>query len=1268
MTPQVPFMSSKTYACVLAITTSAWLSGVPVGAATEYLAPQYKPDPSVASILANVTPGHDAFPLEKTADELTNRLGEIGERLRAGAGTSEMATRFLSADFSGTPLRARRETALGKGTELVVFRSDEFANTPFDAAGFEKEWTGFLINYLTIETAEFAIVKIDGTPRDAATQAETVVAFDIVGRGKTAARMQKQGHWAIAWRKDDAGIWRIGKWTPLDQTRSQATHPVFTDVSMAAFGGNQSYRQQLRVGVDYWRTHIDGAFMPDVLGHNGVAVGDYDGDGRDDIFMGQAAGLPSRLFRNQGDGTFKDVSEEAGITLLDAVSTALFADVDNDGDEDLVVITFSQPLLFINDGKGHFTRRPGAFKLQASPKGYLTSAVMADYDRDGSLDLFVCSYSFFLGEGHYGLPTPYHDARNGPGNILFHNDGKGNFTDVTEAAGIAEGNDRFSFAAAFMDYDGDGWPDLAVANDFGRKTLYRNQGRSGSGPVRFKEVSAAAGVEDWASAGMSATWLDYNHDGRPDLYFSNMWSADGLRVTHDPSFLPEATADARAAFQRHARGNTLYQNNGDGTFKDVSLETHTEMGRWAWAADRIDFDGDGWDDLYIVNGLVTNEDPYSLDSFFWRQTVAESPLDDKPKHSFESGWKAINKRLRAHGTQAGHERNVFLRNNGTGSFDDISGSVGLDLDQDGRAFAVTDYDGDGDPDLVLASRSGPRLRLLRNDYRGAHATLAVRLAGKKSNRDGVGARVTVETDKDHYTQYVTAGSGFLSQRSKELLFGLGDATNVTKISVWWPSGQEQTFADVPIGQRVFIEEGGAAPVRTEPFAAASTPPAASANADEDPVAVVDALYHGTWLYRPYPAPDFSLPDAAGHLTTLSQLRGRPVLLVFGTAACATCEAQQKSLSEKASAFKAAGATVLTIAADPTGKPDGPAGRPRGLTALVANEPTVLTYSILDKYLFDRADEIVLPTTFLIDGKGDIVKIYRGRTDAAQILGDIPKIEAPAEERLNRALPFAGRFYGALSDRNYVQIGIELALQGADEAALTAFERAAVSSPGPSVFQNLGTLYMKKGDTARAKAAFREALARQSSFPEVSNSLGALLAQEGDPAGAVPLLRAAIDGKPDYADAMNNLGYTYLRMGRSDDALKLLEKALALQPDFAEALNNLGIYYGQVDGDLAKAEQYFRLATQKKPHYSEALNNLAMVLGTSGRAADAIKLLQDSIQDDPAFEGSYLTLCKLHLAAENRRAATQVLERLLQRNPKNPAALALLHELQGTPPK
>ena len=300
---------------------------------------------------------------------------------------------------------------------------------------------------------------------------------------------------------------------------------------------------------------------------------------------------------------------DAGVAVLDDTAQSLFADVDNDGDQDLVVATSTGLLLFVNDGKGRFVLVADAFRLAQPFQGVLTSIAMADYDRDGFLDLYVCVYSYLFGAGEdkAGTPAPYYDARNGPPSVLFRNDGHGRFIDVTAEAGLDIGNDHYHFAAAWADYDGDGWPDLLVANDFGTKNLYRNLGRR-NGTVKFEDVAASAGLLDHG-AGMSATFLDYDNDGLLDIYAGNMWSAPGLRITSAPTFMPDAPPDVRALFRRHVRGNSLFRNLGNGRFEDKTLEAHAEMGRWAWSSDALDFDSDGWDDLYVVNGMLTRKAP-----------------------------------------------------------------------------------------------------------------------------------------------------------------------------------------------------------------------------------------------------------------------------------------------------------------------------------------------------------------------------------------------------------------------------------------------------------------------------------------------------------------------------------------------------------------------------------------------------------------------------------------------------------------------------------
>ncbi len=439
----------------------------------------------------------------------------------------------------------------------------------------------------------------------------------------------------MGWRRNASG-WQVVRWTATSHLVSRARKPVFTEITAAALGGNDSFRRQLNTDLDSWMATLDSVLTRDSNGHQGVSVGDADGDGLDDLYIAQPAGLPNRLYRNRGDSTFEDITEQAGVGVLDDTAQSLFVDVDNDGDQDLVVATSAGPLLFINDGKAHFTLVPDAFTFARPLQGVLTSITMADYDRDGFVDLYLCVYSYFFGAGEdkAGTPAPYYDARNGPPGVLFRNDGHGRFVDATQDAGLDVGNDRYHFAASWADYDGDGWPDLLVANDFGTKNLYHNLGRR-DGTVKFEDVAASAGLLDHG-AGMSATFLDYDNDGLLDIYTGNMWSAPGLRVTSAPSFMRDATPEVRALYRRHVRGNSLLRNLGNGRFEDKTLEAHAEMGRWAWSSDAIDFDSDGWDDLYIVNGMLTrktDEIGGDLEGFFWRQVVARSPAHPSARHA-----------------------------------------------------------------------------------------------------------------------------------------------------------------------------------------------------------------------------------------------------------------------------------------------------------------------------------------------------------------------------------------------------------------------------------------------------------------------------------------------------------------------------------------------------------------------------------------------------------------------------------------------------------
>ncbi|HEU0093257.1 MAG TPA: tetratricopeptide repeat protein, partial [Vicinamibacteria bacterium] len=428
---------------------------------------------------------------------------------------------------------------------------------------------------------------------------------------------------------------------------------------------------------------------------------------------------------------------------------------------------------------------------------------------------------------------------------------------------------------------------------------------------------------------------------------------------------------------------------------------------------------------------------------------------------------------------------------------------------------------------------------------------------------------------------------------------------------------------------------------------------------------VEPSSFGTWLYQPFPAPDFALKDLDGQDHSLASLAGHPAIVLFWATWAPPSRAALDELARHGQAFAAAGASLLAVSVDaPADEAKVRAAVPGvAVPVLVASEEVAGTYSILHRYLFDRRDDLRLPTVFLVNVAGEVVKVYREPVLASRILEDLPRIAASPAERLARAVPFAGTFYSSPGERNEFQYGLELSEQGFDAPAVAVFERVAKLDPTAITLYNLGTLYMKRGNPLGARAAFERALEMQPEYADASNSLGALLAQSGEVPAAIERFRAALQARPGFPDALNNLGFALSQTGQLAQAFELYQKALALQPGFPEALNNVGIFFGR-QGDLDQARTYFQQAVAQRPGYAEAANNLALVLGAQGDPEGAIAVLQRSLAESPAFEMTYVTLSRIYLRTGRRREAVQVLERLLQRSPNNALGLEILRQAQA----
>ena len=443
------------------------------------------------------------------------------------------------------------------------------------------------------------------------TRSTTGVHVQLSGASET-AHVQMNATWFCDWNNIDSDEPKL---SGLRITRYEevviagGSEPAFIDKTTSVLNGHV-FRDQLRHGADYWLERIPSAMGIDIGGWQGLAIGDVNGDGLDDLYICQPGGLPNRLYVQNTDATATETSASAGVDWIESSHGALIVDFDNDGDQDLAIGVESGLLLMANDGHGKFDVR--AAKVLPAALPYSISA--ADYDGDGDLDLFVSCYNRRRGVNHHitlARPIPYHDANNGGRNVLLRNDrtpknGKWLFGYATGTTGLdAMNNRRYSFAAAWEDYDNDGDLDVYIANDFGRNNLYRNENGT------FTDVAEQANVED-IGAGMSACWGDYDNDGLMDLYVSNMFSSAGNRITGQSNFQESADQQTRGAFRRHARGNSLFHNLGNGEFEDVSLENGVDLGRWAWGSRFVDINNDGWQDLLVANGFITQEDTGDL--------------------------------------------------------------------------------------------------------------------------------------------------------------------------------------------------------------------------------------------------------------------------------------------------------------------------------------------------------------------------------------------------------------------------------------------------------------------------------------------------------------------------------------------------------------------------------------------------------------------------------------------------------------------------------
>lgn len=1201
--------------------------------------------PLLERFIEKLDPAADIFPTEVYVAELEKQLAGWSAALCHSVHDTKVISGDLSGNLVASSLRPSETITLRASLPLHIERRSFHGAETTVREDFLSSWAMYVAPYAALHLAEFEIYAIRITSQ-LPLRVETEIHCDLVGTGTDGTKEQRVGSWSISWQRDDSGRWIGERWLANTEVRSRLTGSGFTEITAQCLEAGTPAMAQLLPGIDEWRSTLDAASGIDVYGNHGVAVGDIDGSGFDSFYVCQPSGLPNRLFRNRGDGTFEDITERSGVGVLDGTASALFVDFRNSGKQDLLVIRSGGPLLFTNMGDGRFEMKPDAFHFARPPQGTFTSAAVADYNRDGFLDVYFCVYSYYQGLNQYQFPSPYYDAQNGPPNFLFRNRGDGTFEDVTVASGVDQNNNRFSFAVEWCDYDNNGWPDLFVANDFGRKNLYRNNGDG-----TFTDIAAKEGVEDYGP-GMSTCWFDYDNDGRQDLYVANMWLPEGKRITADEHFLSGVTPEIHALYRKHNAGNSLYRNGANGAFEDKSIEAGTAKGGWSWSCSSWDFDNDGYADLYVANGFVSGKNHFDLQSFFWRQVAQRSANSPGKSPDYEMAWNAVNELVRSDYSWSGYQRNVFFANNHDGSFSDVSGALGLDLRDDSRAYALSDFDHDGRFEFVLKNRTGPQLRILRNDLEGIGNSVVFRLIGHKSNRDAIGAVVTIEEGAIKQTKFVSAGSGFASQHTKELFFGVGEGSQPVTISVRWPSGTVDRYENIPINHRVEIEEGKQE-FKATPYQVRRSESRLQAAEMKAPPASPEV---STWLIDPLFGPDVKLLDLRGTTHQLSALRGRAVLLTFVRLDCSDGQRQLEELQKTSSTLASAGITAMAVilnkSTDQTQVQDFANSYRFSFPILVANELVVAVWNAQYRYLFDRRRDMNLPTSFLIDKSGATIRVYHGFATPQNVVDDWESAPATPEARFARALPFPGHYYGNAMKRDYFTYGVAFVEYGYLDEAQAALQRVVDAEPSyAAAWFNLGTIYLGKKMYPDAKRCLREAVRLNPEDSDAWNNLGMIAGEQEKYEEALEDFRQSARANPNHPQAVQNMMSIYQFQARPADAQKTLEELIAKAPENAGL--HLALAMALLGQDqVAHGREELETAIRLRPDYVDAMNNLGTVLLQTGYPQGALQQFERCRRLAPDLDRPVINSAIVYNRTGQPAKAREILEEFLTRHPDN----------------
>ena len=1122
---------------------------------------------------------------------------------------------------------------------------------------------------------------------DKGTSIRTTVVASVFGTQDEATGRQANSLWETIWTQpksaDDLPALESLKVIAQEEVATKFDGgTLLTDCTASILQRCRCLPDQLDYGIDQWARRIPGI---DILGEHGLAIGDINGDGIDDVYVCQPHGLPNLLLVQNPDGTCDEKGRKAKVDALDSSYAALIVDLDNDRDQDLVVSTDEGLLIFSNAGKGYFQ-----IEHRLSLGRSARSICAADYDQDGDLDLFLCKFEGVRKRDDLiVLPSDLQKANDGGRNVLLRNDEGWQFTDATVESGITRDNSNFTRSAVWSDYDQDGDQDLYVVNEFATDRLYENQ------KGWFQDVTESSGVKAIAKH-RTVSCGDFNHDGKSDFYvatdlpFSVQRSFGKVNHNAEPRDLRDAlSGDSQIWYA---------QEDSDG-WRPFAMRAPLFSNLSAFGSVATDLNNDGLEDIIVTNGTLSRYSTDQVDDMLYRRLFADpsvsgdmqNPVNDSSKSPDVSHVAKVIRETtdmcRKGYSFAGRQRNQCFLSIGQLGFSNFSAASGVDFLQDGRGVAVTDWDHDGDSDVLLTSRDGCRLRILRNQLESGNDFLQLTLAGTRSNADAIGARALVflKDKPQPIIKTVSAGSGYLSQSSKRLTFGLGQDATIEKLTVVWPDGNSQDYTDVKPNLRYRIIEG--------------KEDAAELPTDRLKLRLASVTHSGREtlprteksLFNP-PAlvPELTMiePDGKTYPILSVSPKSATILIVLDT------RAQSKSLlqtiSTTADSWEERGVNCVAMMTDGLEIESEPSPS-TGLSMMeetafpfrfgVATRDTKTRVSLWSGSNFGSQQFPQTPFAILFNKQREAVAFYAAdQIDDQKLLAESSLAKLNVEKIWNKVMPLKGRWFAPYRFSVVDRLTLRLAELGHEDAATLLHDSSAPYRAYELAAK--GSELLSAGNVRLAKQFFekavrtdpKSALARIGIAKVLRSEAAELLGNDSETNDERIELREkamihfefALELDPTSVEAITGRANVAIDSGKITEAIKLLKRFVKLQPEKYSIHAIIGRLLFQ-QNKFAEAAQWLVEAFEKRPTLPYVAGDLGFLYLNVGKHRQAVPFLELANRLQPSDQNVHRLLAEAYYLTGDYNDCVKRCEQVIKQDPNRQRPAYLLAWTLATAP-